>query len=366
MALSAIFFLLALFTKETAVFAAPVGIVLLVFIFNQRLTSKRVLLLGGGWLCGFLFWYQLRQQAAMVHIPIDAQEFVSRFVYRLPLLVQYIGKIVFPFQLSVFPIQQDTHMFFGWLALVLLVVGLLFSGKKPGGRVAAGLLTFLLFLIPALIIPGNVNEQTFEHRLYLPLLGLLLVLPETALFTRLRAPLYSSVVLIFVVVFAVISFWHQYHFKNPLSFWRQAAQSSPHSAAANMLLGQRVDNVKEKYALFRKAYSLDADEKFLNLCYAQMLQEQDSVIESEQYIRREMELTGYPGLDLMMARVNIKKKDTANAKLCLHIAEQRLGQDTLVQKVWYSYYMQLGSRAIADSLRTVLIQQHVYLADTLK
>jgi hypothetical protein len=48
--------------------------------------------------------------------------------------------------------------------------------------VTGGMLFFLLFLLPALLVPSNLNEQTFEHRLYLPVIGILIMVNESAWF----------------------------------------------------------------------------------------------------------------------------------------------------------------------------------------
>jgi hypothetical protein len=45
-----------------------------------------------------------------------------------------------------------------------------------------GLAWFVIFIGPFLLVPPNVNDQLFEHRLYLPMIGLMIVLGHAFLF----------------------------------------------------------------------------------------------------------------------------------------------------------------------------------------
>lgn len=337
--LASFFLLLAFFTKETAVFAAPAAFVILVLALGLKPFEKRNLTLYGTWAGCFIIWFAARSMAT-VHIKTDLSTArqVTDFIHRLPVMIQYMGKIFLPFNLTVFPIQKDTVYYFGFIAVALLAALIYFSENVNWRRLAAGFAVFLLFLLPALLVPGNLNEQTFEHRLYLPVIGILLLLPETALFKRLTDKNLLVAISGICVIFAAVNFNHQYNFSDPFAFWHKAANGSPNSAYANMMLAAREDrnaqelayemrsteerqswvknageNAQLSFDLFHKAYGLNPNEKYLNFYYGCMLQKKDSILASEPYFLKEKKTSGYYECDFYLARVAMTKNDTAGA-----------------------------------------------------
>lgn len=312
---SVLFLLLAFFTKETAVFAPPVAFVLLVLVLQKNWKDKKNITLYITWIACFAVWY-LARAAATVHTSgVSASQVASDFLRRTPLIIQYLGKIFLPVNLSVFPIQQDTVYYYGIIAVIVLTALIVACKNKNWRTLAGGFAVFLLFLLPALIVPQNLNEQSFEHRLYLPLAGILLVLSQTvALKNRLSDNQLLIGTVAICAVLAVLNYRHQPNFKDPISFWSQAAESSPHSAYATMMYAARIpDDLPRSYALFRRAYQLNPEEKYINFYYGEMLQKQDSVLPSEKYLLHEKQKSGYFMCDFYLARVAMVKQDLSAA-----------------------------------------------------
>lgn len=314
--LSALFLLLAFFTKETAVFVPPVAFVLIVVVLKKNWLDKRNLVQYGLWISCFVLWYAVRAMATEQSAGPAVSQVIADFVHRLPLTVQYLGKIFLPFNLSVFPIQQDTVNYFGFAAIVMLAA-LIWLYKERNTRILlGGLAVFVLFLLPALFVPSRLNEQTFEHRLYLPMIGMLLLLSQTALVhNSLEGKKLLTGGVVLAGALAIINFTHQKSFASPLAFWTEAVETSPHSAYANMMLAARLDKdqFEQSCALFRKAYQLNPNEKYLNFYIGKMLQLKDSVKESEQYLLKEKNSSGYYECDFYLARVAMEKKDLPGA-----------------------------------------------------
>jgi hypothetical protein len=210
----------------------------------------------------------------------------------------------------VFPIQEDTVIFYGLAAMLLLIVVIAFTKEKRWNWYIAGFCFFFVYLLPLLFLPKVLNEQIFEHRLYLPMMGLFLVLPQTILFKNTWSDKQQSVA-VFVVAGALffLNYRHQPNFENALSFWKQAYTTSPHSAYATMMYGARVEDRQEGYALMRQAYKLNPDEKYLNYYYGMMLQNQDSLLASEPHFLREKKKSGYYECDFYLAKIAFYKKD---------------------------------------------------------
>ena len=311
--LSILCLLLAFFTKETAVFAAPVAFILLVFLLGYKWTSQRNIVMYGTWVACFAVWFIARAHATVQPTHMPVVQMLGDLIHRLPLIWQYIGKIFLPYDLSVFPIQQDTPDIPGLIAIAALVTVFYFSKDINWRYVLVGAGVFLLFLLPALLVPSTLNEQSFEHRLYMPIIGILLLLPQTFIFKKATDGSLLRYGIVLCVLLSVISYMHQRNFKDPLSFWTQAAATSPHSAYANMMLAARLDDVSKSEELFRKAYQLNPKEKYLNFYYGKMLQMQDSVLASESHLLYEKKTSGYYECDFYLARVAMMKKDTVGS-----------------------------------------------------
>ncbi|HRO43140.1 MAG TPA: hypothetical protein PL009_09920 [Flavipsychrobacter sp.] len=317
----------AVFTKETALFASASAFVLLVIVLKNNWKEKTLLVQYVVWFATIGIYFVARSTATLKQQMLVPSQMLDDFAHRLPLLIQYLGKIFLPFNLSVFPIQQDTSYYFGIAALVILAALLFFASNKNTRLIIGGVLFFIVFLIPVLFVPNNLNEQTFEHRLYLPIIGILLVLSQSVIFkNKLAGAKKLYIVTSIVVLYAFINYRHQQNFKDPLSFWSQASNTSPHSAYALMMYGARVEDKQQGYALMRRAYQLNPNEKYLNYYYGVMLQNQDSVLASEKYFLKEQEISDYFECDFYLAQVDYQKDNKDGAQKHL---ERYLTRDSM-------------------------------------
>lgn len=344
----------ALFTKETAVFNAPVAFVILIYVLKKRWLEKRIIIQYAAWIAAIILWFAVRSTATLQTVHLEPKRILQDFGGRLPVVIQYIGKIFFPFNLNVFPMLEDTVYYYGIAAILLLALIVFLAKDKNIRFLLGGLAIFFLFLAPALLVPRSLNEQLFEHRLYLPIIGMLLILPQTIL---LKNNLKDSQLLwrglVIVIVFAGLNIYHQQRFDNPIAFWSSAAESSPHSAYAVMMYGQRIaDEDKEKgYGLIRKAYSLNPDQKYINYYYGKMLQNEDSIQASEKYLLKEKQVSNYYECDLYLARVALEKKPP-NTEAAATYLQNFLAKDSLSDvgnNNLLVLYIQTGEKAKASA-----------------
>ena len=346
--LSALFLLLAFFTKETAVFAAPAAFVLLVLVLGKNATYKNNLVQYAVWAGCFGLWYMARAMATTASTNMASSQAISESLHRLPVIIQYVGKIFLPFNLSVFPTQQDTVYYYGFAALAILIA-ILVLNKQQNIKVTIGsVIIFLLFLLPALLVPGNLNQQTFEHRLYLPMIGILLLLSQSVLFNNKLTDKQVFMGAVAVCgVFAIINFYHQRYFSSPRAFWTQAVETSPNSAFANVMLAARLDKdeVPRSIELFRKAYRINPREKYLNFYMAEMLQNtnnKDSVAASEKYLLAEKQVSDYYKCDFLLARVAMQRNDLNGAANYLQTYLKRDPTNTMANNNLLLLYAQTG------------------------
>jgi hypothetical protein len=325
----ATFFLVCgFFTKETALIAPAAVWLLLIFMKEQKWLDKKMLIQYATWIGGAVIYFVVRSHATLQHNKLNPSQIFHDFFRRLPLLVQYVGKILLPFNLNVFPILEDTVYYYGIAAIVILAVIIFLNKNKNIKTLLAGLGVFLVFLVPVLLVPNSLNEQTFEHRLYLPIIGMLLVLSQTVLFKNNWKPMQLTAVVVGIcALFAVINFRHQQNFKDPFTFWSSAAENSPHSAYALMMYAARIKDDKPKqYEYVHKAYALNPNEKYLNYYYGLMMQEKDSMKEAEQHFLKEQKISDYYECDFYLARCDFDKKDFVTAAKHL---ERYLTRDSL-------------------------------------
>ena len=304
--------LLALFTKETAVFAPIVLLVILSTFAGVRLVDRKTITTVLVCILCIVVWYLARNSATVQNGDLITGA-LPQLWHRLPLLLQYFGKIILPFNLSVFPMQDETTYIYGIVSVVILFILIYFSPAKNYKRILGGAIIFIVFLVPALIVPSSLNQQTFEHRLYLPMIGFLLILPETILFngkyTEGQVLIYSIVV---ICLYGGKTLSHQTNFSDPYAFWTQAVETSSKSAFANMHLSEYEDNLDKKCALIRHAFQLNPREKYINFFYAEMLintGKRDSILSAEPYLQTEKGISNFNKCNFYLARIAIERGD---------------------------------------------------------
>lgn len=301
---AASFFLLALFTKETAVVVPVLGIGYL--WMHHRLNKTAVLEFGAGWIIAVLLWLPLRITAMSRPLDTSVSDVVSSFLSNVPGTLQLLGKAFFPFNLSVLPILRDTTFAWGAIAvaLIILLALLQFVDRQASRRstlmMLFGVSWFLLFLWPPFILSDPSGTTYFlEHRLYLPLIGLLIFLAETKLVRALDEPAgewFLPPWLFVLIVFFSMTFMHESVFADRLVFWQNAAAHSPHSPLAQRNLGAMY-YLDQKYLLAetysKKALELNPNESMahnnLGLAYAA----EGRIQEAEQEYLKELSINPY-------------------------------------------------------------------------
>lgn len=229
---------LALFTKEIAVMAVPLG-VLYVYLFSQDRTARTAVLrvLVPGWILVMGLWLAARASVPGALGQASGPDFLRSLAYGLPAFVPYLGKLVFPWHLSVLPVIADMPAASGILALTLLLAVLVLLRRRHPAFIVFGLSWFVLFLLPSLASP---DRYYLEHRMYLPMIGMIFVFAEARAFAvapAVRRVAYGAVPAL-VLLLSVLTFTYSDRFVSSLVFWMSAVRSSPHSPIAHNGLGK--------------------------------------------------------------------------------------------------------------------------------
>lgn len=300
--LSCIFFALAIFTKETALLLS--GICILYLFLHAEYKRKVLISPILGWACIGAVWVFLRQRALVNPIPMTSSDMVQSVWNNLPAFIQLLGKAFFPFNLSVLPIIQDTS--FVWGILASLIMGALFVHAILSRRgkslrmVVFGFIWFGAFLLPSFIRPNPTIVADFiEHRLYLPLVGLGIILAESDIWRHVRES-HQSLLMIFaggiLMVFVGITFIHESNFSNRMTFWTNAATTSPHSPLAQRNLGAMYYlagdiDMAEQYYL--KSLVLNKNEQMVNNNLGLIYAKRGENLKAEEAYKRELAINPF-------------------------------------------------------------------------
>lgn len=261
-ALHLFFLMLGLFTKESALILIALSYLYLIIMPRRRTPDKIRWSLSAGYIGVFLVWALARYFATRQSEPVAVFEMFELVVRQVPALIQLTGKALFPLDQSVFPIMRDSTCIYG-AAAIGAIVCLLFATKRWRSSLTIfGVCWLVLFLIPPLIRPhAPVINDVLEHRLYLPIIGLIIIIADAVKDVGLRMRRYLAFLgLAIIVLFFTKSSFYLDNFSSPISFWESAVKTSWRSAFVRMKLGEvyyRADRLDEALFQIEEGMKLD-------------------------------------------------------------------------------------------------------------
>lgn len=117
--LQMVFFLLAMFTKETAIIIPLLALLILLMIF--KIPWKSLFSLGIGWGIVITAWLFMESSVKQSGNKLPLHEMAESGISRVPAFLQYLGKIFFPVNLSVHPVMNEISIVWGLLALAATI-----------------------------------------------------------------------------------------------------------------------------------------------------------------------------------------------------------------------------------------------------
>jgi hypothetical protein len=293
------FLSLGLFTKESAVVLIPLSYIYLMLTGGRNGAPKRwKALIPGHILVGSL-WALSRHFAVKGSIPTDVTEIIGMVVPQIPAVAQLMGKAVLPFNQSVFPMMYDTASFYGLAVIAAIVTAFILCRDCDRGIMLFGVIWFISFLLPPLLRPyAPFTIEVLEHRLYLPIVGLMMAIsgigcvrmPSGALG---RALAISAAAV--AIIFSLKTFTHLDNFRDASAFWRSAAKTSPHSAFMHTKLGEiyyRSGDLDGATRHLEEAVRLDPASRFGAYYYlGHVYMKQLASAEAEKQFRKAIALT---------------------------------------------------------------------------
>lgn len=343
-----VWLLAALFTKESALFIPFALWVLMVSQKKLKIFEKHALYVYGVWVLAACIWFLVRSTAGLANTGFSPGDMGSNFLQRFPVLIQYLGKALLPFNQSVFPMMETTSYVFGLIAMAGCAVLIWRSNQEQRLIWLGGFAWFFILLLPVVLLPGTLNEQDFEHRLYVPVIGLIiaaaLVLAKQVLSMR-----YMAAVAIIALVFIVLNIRHQQHFTSPLAFWEAAVESTPNSGYATMMLASRLEDTDKTRgeALMQHAYALDPNEKYINFYMGKLYLDRNQLDSASICLHRELEISAYYETYFQLSRLSFQQQDLQQSKLWMEKYLELNPTDAQASGNYVLLLLQLGERDAA-------------------
>ena len=150
--------------------------------------------------------------------------------------------------------------------------------------------------------------------MYLPLAGFIILLNRSLRFKFPRQRLlWPCLYIILLIGLGAKAFSYQYYFRSPVAFWQKAQKDSPNSVVCNMMLAMNTNDEQQAKKLFNKAFSLNSNQRYLNLRYAVFLFNKRDYDQSSIFLQKELEVSGTFECYYYLMLISLAKEDINNA-----------------------------------------------------
>lgn len=225
-------FILALLTKETAI---VIPIFYCAFLFFKSVKIKKIITLIIIWSL-IICLYLLYRSFVLSHqqYSLTFYELIKNFIVAFPSTTKYVANIFFPIKLSVFPATLELNYLLCMASVFVFILLFIQFKTYKLKNVIFGFCVFFFFLFPTFLMPNN---QFYDHRIYLSLIGIVVVILElinknNKVFTKQSICIFCLIFLFF----SIITIFHEQKFKDKEVFWINAYLDSPKSDIANAVL----------------------------------------------------------------------------------------------------------------------------------
>jgi hypothetical protein len=246
-----------------------------------------------GWVVAVAGWWIVRSGVVE---GVGLAFMIRSALENMPAFLLYLGKAVLPIEPSTYPTLADSSLVPGILAVVFLAAAVAFTKRRRVGAILFGVGWLVLFLVPTFVMPDSpVAPAFYEHRMYLPVIGIFLILLETGIVRKLaaRPARLAAVAAVPFVAFAVVTMVHDRHFTDGFRLWQNAVHTSPNNVRTHLTLGslygesRRFEDAERE---FRAALDLDPEHRDVHFALGVLHRDRREFDLSEEMFRKEIEL----------------------------------------------------------------------------
>ena len=304
LALHILMFVLGLFAKENGIMLIPLVFFYLKFIKGINLKEQKTDIgkLALGYLICILPWWFMRQAALDANNATYVGNVIKNIITNAPMISQYIGKTLLPFDLSVLPTIKDTHYVYGIITVLFVAAAIYFTPVKRWNYIIFGMLWYFIFLFPALVSPF----VGLEHRIYVPIFGFLLLMAETKWIKQMQSSALASpnsrfsiqnlmIPLGFIIVFWFLTNNRLPVFKDRISFYKNGTETSEYGTFAYLTLGKQYEKIEQydsAIVTYQRGLKVDSTLIMFHNNMATDYMKLDMMPEAEREIKKELAI--YP------------------------------------------------------------------------
>jgi protein O-mannosyl-transferase len=231
LALHFLFFMTSLMTKEVAVMFPFIGVSYYALVKKDKLVGSDKFMLYAGWIILIIVFLTIRH--GIVNTSSAGSEVgLSAVITNLPTIPAIIGKIFLPIKMNGCPQIESTSVISGLIIMIALTAAIFVLKNLNKSKVAFGALWTMLFLLPTLaVIIKETQFEYMEHRAYLPMLGLLIIICEILLSFKVDMKKTTAMVAAGAVIllFAIRTYAYQSKYEDRYTFWGNVEQLHPES-----------------------------------------------------------------------------------------------------------------------------------------
>ncbi|MCX6256455.1 MAG: tetratricopeptide repeat protein, partial [Bacteroidia bacterium] len=238
--LSGLMYLAALFTKENAIIFLPL-VAFLDLVVTGRINIRKLIIPFFMFSILTIAWWIIRAKVVMA-VPYAAQlQKPGLYLGLLAPMLIFLQKSFLPVQQSVFSNVTDTSLIPSLIVLAFLIFVIVRYGFRNKRLVWFGIAWYFLFLlIPTMhALFNGLSDIHFEHRLYIPLAGLLIAVSQV----NLPYKKYFYVFLIIISAFFVKTLVRSSVYEDSYSFAIAAVNESPNLANVYNIRGNEFNNL---------------------------------------------------------------------------------------------------------------------------
>jgi protein O-mannosyl-transferase len=269
-----LFFYIALFTKESALIFPVILLLYYVIVTPNSLLSTKAVKYIIGWIPGIILWYYLRS-LALANIKLSSEVFsLQQTITNLPALIEIVGKLVFPFNLSVYATITPISIMLGITAIAGATTFFILRKKEISRLMIFSLIWIVLFNLPSLIVNILDTQNRFsylESRGYISIIGFaILAAGLYRMLSNSRAKKITPIIISVIIIYSTIVLIYSTSYRSPIDYWNKAVEMSPRTSDTYYNLGlvssELYNNTDAAEQNFTKAISLNNKNSFYHNC----------------------------------------------------------------------------------------------------
>lgn len=236
-----LFYLAAILSKETTVFL-PLAIIAFDYLAKKEKS-------GGGkyvrlsilWIIAIAIFGILRTVGLGTQRPSPGSFGLIAILKNIPVLPITFGKFFIPHDMATYPLFKTYSAIIG--VVVLIAFGaFIYYAKEHRALSLWGTVWFFIFSVPPMYMRLSVAEKSieyFEHRTYLPYIGLIIVLAVLLEFLRpkVKPAVFVIVLSVIFLTFGTLTYAHESDYSDRIAFATSAIKSNPENGFARYQRG---------------------------------------------------------------------------------------------------------------------------------